>query len=111
MTQTAQLPLLFCGSTAAAFEEFHRANPAIYTTLVRLAREWVARTGQHKLGIATLFERTRWEIALETNDPSFKLNNSFRAYYARLIQKQESDLDGFFHLRTSAADSWIESVA
>ena len=36
-----------------AFDRFHADNPKVYETLVRLAREWVSRTGRHKLGIAT----------------------------------------------------------
>lgn len=94
-----------------AFERFHAANPRVYEVLVRLAREWVGRTGRHKLGIATLYERTRWEIALATSDPDFKLNNNFRAYYARLIMLREPDLDGLFDLRASEADEWIAGVA
>ena len=89
------------------FDAFHAANPHVYTTLVRLAREWVGRTGRHKLGIATLYERARWEIALNTSDADFRLNNDYRAYYARLIMAQERDLAGLFDLRTSKADSWI----
>ena len=93
---------------AAKFEEFHANNPKVYETLVRLAREWMARIGRHKLGIATLYERTRWEIAIATSDSDFKLNNSYRAYYSRLIMRQEPDLAGLFDLRASEADSWIE---
>jgi hypothetical protein len=107
---TAQLALVFDATIADRFEEFDRENPDVYRVLVRLAREWVARTGHHKLGIATLFEIARWEIALATSDPEFKLNNSYRAYYARLIHKQEPDLDGLFDLRASAADAWIAAV-
>jgi hypothetical protein len=94
-----------------AFDRFHADNPKVYETLVRLAREWVGRTGRHKLGIATLFERARWEIALATTDADFKLNNSHRAYYARLIMLREPDLAGLFDLRASEADQWIAGVA
>jgi len=83
----------------------------VYRTLVRLAREWVNQTGQHRLGIKTLYERARWEIAITTNSPDYQLNNNFTAYYARLIQKQEPDLDGMFQLRASAADNWIEAAS
>ena len=79
--------------------------------LVRLAREWVARFGRHKLGIATLYERARWEIALTTSDPDYRLNNNFRAFYARLIMLREPDLAGLFDLRASQADEWIAGVA
>lgn len=107
---TPQLTL-WCSGTAARFEEFHADNPRVYATLVDLAREWIARTGRHKLGIKTLYERARWEIALATSDADFKLNNNFTAFYARLIMAQESDLDGLFDLRTSEADEWIERVS
>jgi hypothetical protein len=89
------------------FERFHARNPRVYQTLVRLAREWVARFGGHKLGIANLYERARWEIALATSDPDYKLNNSYTPYYARLIMLQEPDLDGLFNLRESEADEWL----
>lgn len=108
---TGQLTLTFPAPITARFEQFHRDNPTVYLTLVRLAREWVQRTGRHKLGIATLFERARWEIALATSDPDWKLNNTYRAYYARLIMRREPDLAGLFDLRTSEADTWIAGVA
>lgn len=43
---------------------------------------------------------------MSTSDPDFKLNNSYRAYYARLIMAQEPDLAGLFALRKSEADNW-----
>jgi hypothetical protein len=95
---------------ARRFMEFHNANPLVYDTLVRLSREWVRRTGRKKLGIASLFERTRWEIALATSDADYKLNNNYRAYYARLIMHQESDLDNLFELRCSDADIWLAKL-
>lgn len=106
-----QLPLalIIDGTMTARFEQFHADNPSVYDTLTRLAREWIVKTGRRKLGIATLFERARWEIALATNDPDFRLNNNWRAFYARLIIRQEADLDGLFDLRASAADTWIEA--
>jgi hypothetical protein len=94
-----------------AFDRFHADNPRVYTTLVRLAREWVAKTGRHKVGISALYEVARWEIALATTDADFKIDNSHRAFYARLIMTQESDLAGLFDLRASKADEWIQGVA
>lgn len=91
---------------AAKFEKFHADNPHVYDMLVSLLRTWVANTHRQKIGIAALFERARWEIAITTTDPNFKLNNNLKAYYARLIMKQEEDLAGIFDLRRSAADDW-----
>lgn len=98
---------LWCSETAARFEEFHADNPRVYEVLVSLARQWVASTGRHKLGIATLFERARWEMALATTDPDFKLNNTWRSWYARLIMAQERDLAELFDTRVSKADELI----
>ena len=105
-----QIPL-WCSDTAARFEEFHADNPRVYGVLVNLARQWVARTGRGKLGIGALYERARWEIALATADPDYKLNNNFRAYYARLIMRNNADLAGLFDLRSSEADEWIAAVS
>lgn len=93
------------------FLEFHQENPHVYRVLVRLAREWVESTGRKKLAIKTLYERARWEIAMSTKDADFKLNNSYTAFYARLIMDQEKDLAGIFAVRASEADRWIAAKA
>ena len=92
---------------AQEFEDFHDKNPQVYAVLARLAREWVEATGRGKLGIKALYERARWEIAVQTSNPDYKLNNNFTAFYARLIMAQEQDLSEIFHMRGSAADDWI----
>ncbi|MEU5721585.1 hypothetical protein ABZ783_07160 [Micromonospora sp. NPDC047738] len=96
---------------AEKFEQFHADNPAVYATLCRLAREWVDRTGRRKIGIGALTERCRWEIALATNDPEFKINNNHRAFYARLIMRDEPDLADLFELRKSMADEWDQPTS
>jgi hypothetical protein len=100
--------LSFDPSIADRFEDFHKANPAVYSTLVYLAKQWARQTAGRKLGIKTLYERARWEISLETSDPNFKLNNNFTAFYARLLMRNEPDLAGMFDLRCSEADAWID---
>ncbi|OBK92620.1 hypothetical protein A5646_03325 [Mycobacterium sp. 1245499.0] len=105
-----QLTLSFDPTIADRFEAFHRDNPQVYTTLLRLAREWVAQTNGRKLGISALFERARWDLALATSDPEFKLNNSYRAFYARLLMHENPDLRGLFDLRVSAADEWLQTL-
>ena len=97
----------FSGTMTEEFERFHLLNPRVYEILVMLARQWVQRTGRHKLGIGALYERARWEIAIATSDPDYKLNNNWRAYYARLMMLNEPDLDELFDLRHSEADEWI----
>jgi hypothetical protein len=81
------------------FRTFHEQHPEVYATLVRLTREWKQR-GRKKLGIGMVWERMRWEMAMETQDPSgYKLNNDYRSRYARLIMQQEPDLQGVFETR------------
>jgi hypothetical protein len=92
---------------AERFEQFHEDNPDVYRVLVRLAREWIARHGTRHLGIGQITEVARWEISMATSDPDFKLNNNYRAFYARLIMVENPDLAGVFDLRFSEADEWI----
>lgn len=86
------------------FAEFHATNPHVYDQLRRLARRGTG-SGAKRLGIAQLFEVLRWRTMLATRDPDgFKLNNDFRAPYARLLMEREPDLAGVFELRRSVAD-------
>jgi hypothetical protein len=102
-----QLSLVFDADMAARFEQFHEMNPRVYETLLHLSREWLRRMGGRKCGIGALFERMRWEIQLATSDPEFKVNNNFRAFYARLLMANHPELVGMFELRHSEADEWI----
>lgn len=104
-----QLSLVFDAERATQFEAFHEANPRVYETLLHLSREWLRRMGGRKCGIGALYEVARWQIALETNDPDFKINNNWRAWYARLLMANHPELEGMFDLRHSEADEWILS--
>jgi len=81
------------------FIAFHRENPHVYDKLVELA--FMLKERRHKkIGIAMLFEQLRWLHALETSDMSgFKLNNNYRAFYARMIMGRNPALEGFFEIR------------
>lgn len=91
---------------AQRFERFHAANPAVYTALRILARQW-KNAGRQRLGIAALFERLRWEIGIRTEGDPWKCNNDYRSFYARKLMAENADLDGLFETRRSAADQWI----
>jgi hypothetical protein len=81
------------------FEDFHRNNPEVYVELVALARRWKER-GFKKCGIGMLWEVLRWQrLMRDVHDGLFKLNNSYRSRYARLIMDTEPDLAGFFNVR------------
>ena len=81
------------------FERFHRENPEVYRSLVRLARVAV-RAGKEHVGIGMLWEVLRWRYYLRTVDDSpFRLNNDYRSRYARLIAATEPDLAEIFTTR------------
>jgi hypothetical protein len=81
------------------FKQFHADHPQVYMQLVSLARQW-QMNGTEKLGIATLFEVLRWNSHLNPGKSGgYKLNNNYRALYARLIMEQEPLLKGIFELR------------
>lgn len=87
-------------SIQSLFETFHTKNPHVYKHLVTLARQ-VRDTGYKHYSINSLFERLRWHYQFDvvTSD-RFKLNNNFRSRYARLVMEKETDLQGFFKLRS-----------
>jgi hypothetical protein len=81
------------------FWHFHWANPWVYDELVRLAR--IAKEhGRNRIAIASLVERLRWDFELRASTgEEWKVNNSYRAFYARLIMRKESDLAEMFEVR------------
>lgn len=81
------------------FDAFHQANPHVYEHLRYMALD-AARHGR-RLGIGMFFEVLRWHYAMNTNDPAseFKLNNNYRAFYARLLMEQEPELNDYFETR------------
>lgn len=81
-----------------AFWQFHNANPLVYERLVMYARQW-HKVREHG-SVNLLFERVRWDYVTDINTTDgFRLNNNHRAFYARLIETQEADLQGFFRMR------------
>ncbi len=78
---------------------FHARNPIVYEELCKIAFGLLDR-GRSRYGISGLFEVLRWKRAMFTvADPDFKLNNNFRAFYARLLMASEPRLAGFFEVR------------
>lgn len=76
---------------------FHAANPHVYDALKTLSLV-MRRRGRNRWSINGAFEVLRWQHALQTNGDEFKLNNNYRAFYARLLM-DEPELAGFFEVR------------
>lgn len=67
-----------------AFQRFHVDNPHVFQVLEREALR-AQQAGVRRLGIAKLVEDVRHDAQLRTHSAAFKLNNNFRAPYARLL--------------------------
>lgn len=90
-------------NTLDRWAKFHLANPHVYRLIVKMAREMRQRGIQH-YGIAAIFEVIRY-VGVTTHGDRYKLNNSHRAYYARLVMNLEPDLAGFFETRSTPHDA------
>ena len=100
----------WCEATYEAFLAYHAANPQVYDALRRFALE-AKRSGRPRIGINLLHERLRWYTTVETQNDSFKANNSWRPFYARLLMQQEPELAGFFETRKAEADKDLPATA
>jgi len=87
-----------------AFAVYHAENPAIYAKLVEFAAAAVDAGATH-VGIGMLYERLRWYTAVEARQDTFKVNNNYRAFYARKIMAEHPRLAGIFETRASKADA------
>lgn len=83
------------------FQAFHELNPHVYRHLRRLALDLARR--DRRMGIGGLFEVLRWQYAIVTTGDPFRLNNNYRAFYARLLMDSEPELEGFFDTRRQPA--------
>ena len=53
-----------------------------------------------RCGARLVWERLRWHFRFESNEgESFKLNDHYITYYARMAMEREPDLEGFFEIR------------
>jgi hypothetical protein len=92
------------------FEAFHLANPHVYEELLDRALA-LKNAGVQYGSIAQLFEVLRYDYALRTHDEEFKLNNSHRAFYARLLMAACPALSGFFQVRSQEDEYRPDLVA
>jgi hypothetical protein len=86
-------------------EKFHHDHPLVWTLFVRFTNEMISR-GRKNYGVSAIFERIRWEIDSVGGNgaTAFKLNNNFRAFYARRFHKAYPVHDGFFRTRKQTSE-------
>ena len=80
------------------FKAFDAANPDVFDTFVKLARE-MKQAGHQRYSQYAIMHRIRWENDLKTTGSQFKIDDSFTPIYARLAEYLCPDLKGFFEFR------------
>ena len=81
-------------------QRFHDEHPEVWDLFVRFTRDRIDR-GFKNYSVNAIFERIRWEVdGVGGNDrASFKLNNNYRAFYARRFMRMYPKHEGFFRTR------------
>lgn len=92
------------------FLRFHELNPHVYETIVKISFA-LRKRGVPRTGISMIFERMRWLWAVQTRGDDYKLNNNYRAFYARKVMDEHPELEGFFKTRaqTHRRDQDVDS--
>lgn len=82
------------------FLKFHTDNPHVLPMLVNVVDELWER-GCRRYSISGVFEVVRFKIIFTTQDPlsSFKLSNSHKPFYARLILEMYPKYKGIFKIK------------
>ena len=80
--------------------KFHRQNPKVWEYFVRFTFEVIHRGFKH-YSVNGVFERIRWETDEADTDgkSTFKLNNNYRAFFARWFMDTYPEHNGFFRIR------------
>jgi hypothetical protein len=84
------------------FEAFHRLNPWVLSQLEQMTAECAAK-GWRQIGIGMLFELLRWRYGQATQGDTFRLNNSYRSRYVRLLIKQHPEWAHLYEVRALRA--------
>lgn len=84
-----------------AAKKFDEDNPDVWKLFLQFTTNRIEK-GFKNYSVNAIFERIRWESDTNTLDinSKFKLNNNYRAYYARKFMKNYPSFDGFFRTRT-----------
>lgn len=89
-------------SLRAQWSAFRAANPQVWDLFVRFALE-AAERGR-RLGAKAVWERMRWEVALDSRGDEYRLNNNYPSYAARDFAHEYPQHAEFFEFRKAEGD-------
>lgn len=75
-----------------------QANPHVYDMFCKFTSR-ARNAGFKRYSANAIFERIRWHMDVEINGDVFKMNNNYRAFYARKFMENNRGCDGFFETR------------
>ena len=79
---------------------YHRDNPEVWELFKSFTLELIY-SGRKHYSANAIFERIRWEKDLGNGgEAAFKLNNNYRAFYARRFMASYPQYEGFFRTRS-----------
>jgi len=84
------------------FTSYHKENPNVWKAFVECAKATRAR-GFQRYSANGIFEIIRWHTGVNTEGQGFKVNNNFRADYARKMMDEFPEFKGFFTIRPLTA--------
>tara|TARA_R110002153_G_C13078403_1_gene474068 strand:+ start:273 stop:650 length:378 start_codon:yes stop_codon:yes gene_type:complete len=84
---------------------YHRDNPEVWELFKSFTLDLIYGGRKHYSANA-IFERIRWEKDLGNgSEAAFKLNNNYRAFYARHFMATYPRYEGFFRTRTQPSST------
>lgn len=100
------IPPMIRGATLAdRFDAFHRLNPQVFAAIERQALRLAAQ-GEKRIGVKAITEDLRRGRIATTGD-DWRINNSWPAFYARLLIAKHPQLAGVIEMRRSLADAAV----
>ena len=93
-----------------AYLEWDAANPHFYPLFVEAAAA-LAFAGRRRIGASLVFEHLRYNSLLQTSGEAFKLNNNYRAIYARRFMEEFPQFGELFATRGDEAEHQMEVAA
>ena len=100
-----QPPMIRGATLADRFEAFHRLNPHVFAAIERQALRLAAQ-GEKRIGVKAITEDLR-RGRIATVGDDWRLNNSWPAFYARLLVKRHPALESVIEMRQSVADAAV----
>ena len=85
------------------FNKYLTDNPHIYEAFKQYTFKAIAKKYQ-RFSAEFIFNVIRWETAISGKD-QYKINNDFKAFFARKFMQEHPEYNGYFITRKSLADA------